>query len=350
MSTSGQTGSLDKIKNIVIVLQENHTFDNYFGTYPGVEGINGKTICLPQSPNKTQNCIAPFHDSNLTPVDMNHNWKSAHSDYNNGKMDGFVYSEGNQETMGYYDRSNIPRYWAIADNYVLCDHYFTSVMSESAPNHLFLVAGSNGGIIDDNVPKPLNLPTVFEQLDQKRVSWKVYGFTKWYESFSYVQNNPTVRKNFSSSPNAFAQDLQNQNLAEVSWIVGAAGGSEHPPENIQTGQNSIADGIVNAIGSNASLWNSAAIFVTWDDYGGFYDHVSPPQIDQFGYGFRVPCLIISPFSRKGYIDKTTYDHASILKFIESRFLLSSMSTRDQSATAPIAAFDFSSAPRSFVSV
>lgn len=334
-----------KIQNIVIVLQENHTFDNYFGTYPGAEGIIGKNICLPEKPSSS-NCVSPFHDTNLTPVDMNHNWTSAHMDYNGGKMDGFVYSEGSSETLGYYDRVDIPRYWSAADNYVLCDRYFTSAMSESAPNHLFLVAGTCGGIIDDNVPKTIKFPPIFEQLDQNEITWKVYGFTNWYKSFAYVENNPKVQNNFSSS---FIQDLKAGNLPQVSWIIGAPGGDEHPPANIGLGENSVAKDVINAIGASP-IWKSVAIFVTWDDFGGFYDHVAPPQVDQFGYGFRVPCLVISPYSKQGYVDSTTNDHTSILKFVEKRFTLNSLSTRDRAANDFSEAFDFSASQRNFVPI
>ncbi|MHB8566813.1 MAG: phospholipase C [Nitrososphaerales archaeon] len=337
------------IKNIVIILQENHTFDNYFGTYPGAEGVTGKNLCLPQtSSDATTNCVSPFHDLNLEPVNMNHNWNTAHASFNNGKMDGFIYSERNKETMGYYDRRDISHYWNAAGNYVLCDHYFTSVMSESAPNHLYLVAATSGGIKDDNVPSTLNFPPIFQQLDQKGISWKVYGFTQWYESFEYVQGTPATKNNFAAAT-VFTKDLSSKKLPQVSWIIGAPGGDEHPPANIQAGENSVANDIVNAIGSSL-YWNSSAIFVTWDDYGGFYDHVAPPQIDQFGYGFRVPCLIISPYSKPGFIDSTVNDHTSILRFLEDNFGLASLSTRDSTANNLGEAFDYSKAARAFVSI
>lgn len=332
------------IENIVVVLQENHTFDNYFGSYPGADGTAGKAICIPDAPGSS-NCISPFHDSSLTPVDMNHNWKSARSDYDAGMMDGFVYSEGNRETMGYYDSGDLPRYWKAAGQYVLCDRYFTSVMSESAPNHLYLVAGTSGGLVDDRVPRTLEFPPVFEQLDAKGVSWKVYGFTKWYESFKYIQGLPSRSSHFAQAAE-FVQDVETGTLAQVSWMIGAPGGDEHPPKNIQAGQNSVADDIVNAVGSS-KYWDLAAIFVTWDDYGGFYDHVAPPQVDKMGYGFRVPCLVISPYARLGLVDSTVYDHTSILKFIEDRYDLKPLSSRDAAADNMAAAFDFTQAPRKF---
>lgn len=347
MAKYNQSSNID---HIVIVLQENHTFDNYFGAYPKAEGILDKNTCLPRSQGSLPNmCVSPYHDTNLTPVDMNHNWNSAHADYHSGKMDGFVYSEGNDETMGYYERSDLTHYYSAADNYVLCDKYFTSVMSESAPNHLYLVAGTSGGIKDDNVPLPLSITPIFQQLDQKGISWKVYGFTQWYRSFSYVHNNPSISQNNFAGAHSFGIDLKKQLLPQVSWIIGAPGGDEHPPKNIQTGETSVADDIVNPLGSSP-YWNSVAIFVTWDDYGGFYDHVAPPQVDQYGYGFRVPCLVISPYSKPGFISNRINDHTSILKFVENSYGLLPLSTRDAKANDMSEAFDYANPARPFIPI
>lgn len=338
---------LGMVKNIVIVLQENHTFDNYFGTFPGAEGTLGKPICLPDSPGSAK-CVSPFHDPSLTPVDMNHNWNAAHNDYDGGMMDGFVYSEGSAETMGFYGEADLPHYWRAARQYVLCDRYFTSVMSESAPNHLYLVAGTSGGLRDDRVPRTLKFPPIFEQLDASSISWKVYGFTKWYESFEYVQKTPSAQANFAQA-GQFASDIEGGNLSDVSWIVGAPGGDEHPPKNIQQGQDSVANDIINKLGASP-YWDSAAVFVTWDDYGGFFDHVPPPQVDEFGYGFRVPCLVVSPYAKAGFIDSTVNDHTSILRFVEDRYGLAPLGTRDAAANNMSEAFDFAQAPRPFQAV
>jgi phospholipase C len=333
------------IQKIVIVFQENHTFDNYFGSYPGADGTAGKAYCLPESPGSST-CVSPYHDSSLTPVDMNHNWKSAHADYDSGKMDGFVYSEGNQETMGYYDGQDLSRYWKAAGSYVLCDRFFTSVMSESAPNHLYLVAGTARGLLDDNVPKTLNFPPIFQQLDRASISWKVYSDTStWYQSFAYVQGSPSAKANFKTA-SSFAADVKAGALSSISWVIGAPGGDEHPPANIQAGESSVADDVVNAVGQSG-YWPSSAVFVTWDCYGGYFDHVPPPQVDQYGYGFRVPCLVVSPYAKAGSIDHTVNDHTSILKFVETRFGLSPLSTRDAAANSLSEAFDFTQVPRQF---
>ncbi len=333
------------IGNIIIVLQENHTFDNYFGTYPGVDGTAGKSILLPSAPGAPPS-VAPAHSPTLTPADLNHNWNSAHADFDRGRMDGFVYSEGSAGTMAYFDGSDIPRYWALARRYVLCDRYFTSVMTESAPNHLYLVAATCGGLRNDNVPPTLPFPPVFEALDRAGVSWNVYGFTKWYARFSYIQGSAAARARLKTG-SAFSSDLAAGALPDVTWIIGAPGGDEHPPANVRSGQDSVVDTIVNAIGASP-YWGSVAIFLTWDCYGGFYDHVPPPQVDPMGYGFRVPCLVVSPFARAGFVDHTTYDHTSILRFIEDRFGVSPLSARDAAANNMAGAFDVSAPPRPFV--
>jgi phospholipase C len=340
--TSGGVSSL--ISKIVVVLQENHTLDNYFGTYPGADGTLGKTIRLPVAKGGPPTAV-PTHSATLTPADLTHTWASAHADYDAGKMDGFVYSEGSQATLSYFDRSDIPRYWALASSYALCDQYFSSVMTESAPNHLYLVAGQCGGIRDDRVPATLSFPPIFAQLDAHSISWKVYSNKTWYTNFEYVQQTPSAKARFIPAAQ-FASDVSSGSLPDVSWIVGAGGGDEHPPANVQTGQNGVIDGIVNALGQSP-YWPSVALFLTWDCYGGFYDHVPPPQVDAFGYGFRVPCIVVSPYSRQGFVDSTTNDHTSILKFVETQYGLQPLSTRDAQAGDLTEAFDFTSPARAF---
>jgi phospholipase C len=332
------------IDHVVIVLQENHTFDNYFGTYPGADGLTGKTICLPNAPGSSQR-TSPFHSPTRTPADMDHGPTAARADFDGGAMAGFVYTEATPATMSYFDSSDLPRYWAIAKQYVLCDQYFTSVMSESAPNHLFLVAGTAGGLKDDRVPNRLPFPPIFQQLDALGVSWGVYGFSRWFESFDYVQRTPSAKAKFAPA-RRFSADVAGGSLPSVAWVIGAPGGSEHPPQDVQVGQNSVVDDILNPLGRSA-YWPRLAAFVTWDDYGGWYDHVAPLQVDADGYGFRVPCLIVSPYARSGFIDHALNDHTSLLRFVEKRFGATPLSKRDAAANDLSEAFDFSQAARAY---
>ncbi|MCI4345048.1 MAG: hypothetical protein L3J87_05435, partial [Thermoplasmata archaeon] len=144
----------------------------------------------------------------------------------------------------------------------------------------------------------------------------------------------------------FAKDLAAGTLPQVAWVVGAPGGTEHPPQDFQKGQNSVVDDIINPLGASP-LWPSAAIFVTWDDFGGWYDHVAPPQVDAMGYGFRVPCLVVSPYARPGLVDHVVNDHTSILRFVENRFGIAPLSTRDAAANDLREAFDFTQPARPF---
>ncbi|MCI4330833.1 MAG: hypothetical protein L3K19_03165 [Thermoplasmata archaeon] len=337
------------ISSIVIVFQENHTYDNYFGTYPRGDGTSGKPIALPAVPGGPPS-VTPFHASNPPSSDLNHSWPTAHADYDGGKMDGFVYAERTSETMGVYYGSDIPRYFAAADEYVLCDRYFSSVMSQSAPNHLHLLAGTAGGLLDNHVPATLPFPPIFEQLDAKNVSWGLYSdYTNWYTSFDYVQRNAPARARIRSAAQ-FEKDLAGGSLPQVSWIMGAGhNATEHPTEDITVGETLVADQIVNPIG-RSGYWKGVAIFITWDDYGGRYDHVAPPVVDQWGYGFRVPCLVVSPYARPAFIDSTVHDHTSILRFVENQYGLTPLSTRDRNADDMTSAFDFTVPGRPFVPI
>jgi phospholipase C len=337
------------LSKIVIVFQENHTFDNYFGMYPRGDGILGKKFLLPATPG-APGTVGPLHAENPPSGDLNHSWAAAHGDYDSGRMDGFVYSEGTVESMGYYDHSDILRYWKAADQYVLCDRYFSSVMSQSAPNHLHLLAGTAGGLTDNRVPAQLPFPPIFQSLDAARIPWGLYSdYANWYTSFQYVQDNPSARARIQPA-SQFGKDLAAGKLPDVTWIMGMGhNADEHPAEDIRVGMNAVADTVVNGIGASP-LWGGVAIFITWDDYGGRFDHVPPPQVDPWGYGFRVPCLVISPYARTGVIDSTLLDHTSLLRFVENQYGLAPLSARDSAANDLSSAFDFGSRARPFAPI
>ncbi len=294
--------------------------------------------------------MTPFHAHIPPSGDLNHSWDTAHADYDSGKMDAFVYSERTTDTMGLYYESDIPRYWKAAQEYVLCDRYFSSVMSQSAPNHLHLLAGTAGGLTNNKVPSTLTFPPIFQQLDAKKISWGLYSdFTSWYTSFQYVQQSPSARARIHGS-GRFQKDLASGTLPDVTWIMGMGhNATEHPREDVRIGMNAVADTVVNPLG-HSRYWSETAIFVTWDDYGGYFDHVAPPQVDAWGYGFRVPCLVIGPYTRPGSIDSTEHDHTSILRFVENRFGLTPLGPRDKRAKDMSSAFDFKAVARSFTPI
>jgi len=350
------------IKHIVVIVEENHTFDNYFGTFPGANGIAAAT---PQPSTAAPNAqlVEPFMvDSTTIPHDLSHTWSSAHQAYDGGKMDGFVIASNSNLSMGYFDPLLVQSYWDYASQFVLLDNFFTSVMGPSLPNHLYLIAGQSGGltsnasagVLDFNSSSVYNntfyFKTIMDELDANLVSWKYYAgsyssLNNWnpLPAFASFQGNQTRLRNLAP-PQQFLTDVADHNLASVVWIMpGTDQSSEHPPYDISIGEKNTVS-IINALMAS-EYWNSTAVFLTWDDWGGWYDHVQPPQVDQFGYGFRVPCLIISPYARQGYIDHTQGDFTSILKFIESVHSLQPLAARDSSASNLMEAFDFSQSPR-----
>ncbi len=338
------------VSHVVIIFQENHSFDNYFGTYPGVDGATqGNALPIAPGSNVT---VAPFHLSNISTSSLDHDSVTARSAYDNGKMDGFIYAEGSNLTMGYYDYREIPYYWDYASKFVLFDNYFSSMMGPSVPNLLYLFSGQSGGITDDSEAN-LNWTLIMNELDRHDVTWKFYcdGLSgcSYSGQWNPLPSGPTLQTNASWMKNTatndqFLSDVANGTLASVVWVLAEETQSEHPPADITVGEHYVTN-LINGI-MESKYWDSTAIFLTWDDYGGWYDHVPPPQVDSFGLGFRVPCLIISPYAKEGFIDHTFSEHSSILKFIETVYTLPSLTDRDAAANSLLDAFDFSKPPRS----
>jgi phospholipase C len=356
------------IKHVFVIMQENHTFDNYFGTYPGVDGLT-PGLSVPVIPGvKAGQVAVPYHLRALRTQDLDHSEVSARIAFNSGQMNGFVAAQQDRNlpgslALGYYDGTDLPFYWDLAKNYVLADHFFSSAMGGSLANHQYWVAGKDSGLGDSIPAKGIQLTTIFDRLENAGFSWKFY--VKNYDStlnFRHIDpSNPRDSEvawvplltipSVVDDPSKMAriQDLGNlyHDLADgtapsVSYII-QGGTSEHPPGHVGNGQSATV-GIISSI-MRSPAWKDSAIVLTWDDWGGWYDHVVPPQVDGDGYGFRVPALIISPYAKKGYILDQTADFTSILKFIERLHGLAPLTTRDEAATDLMAAFDFEQAPR-----
>jgi len=263
-------------------------------------------------------------------------------------MDGFVYTAASATTMGYFDYHQIPYYWDYASQYVLMDNYFSSVQGPSLPNHLYLIAGQAGGIVTNDRSATLRFPSIFDELQTSGVSWRYYA--QLYASgwnplpvFKSFVKNVSLTKGIGDT-STFPSDIVGGKLPSVSWVMPQDEKvSEHSPQNVTAGQDWVV-GLVDQI-MRSQYWRSTAVFITWDDYGGWYDHVPPPQVDKYGYGFRVPCLVISPYAKRGFIDPTLADHSSILKFIETLFNLQPLAARDAAASNLMEAFDFSQKAR-----
>jgi phospholipase C len=384
---------IHKIKHVIVIMQENRSFDNYFGTYPGADGIamsNGvPAVCMP---NPKGPCQRPYHDT----ADVNgggpHGYGNFLADLDGGRMDGFIRQRDSgkgrsqchviddpachvgakPDVMGYHTAAEIPNYWAYAKNFVLADHMFEPVKSWSLPAHLYLVSGWSARCKDSNpmscvndiigpygvrrfssaVQTELSTGTTSIDLAWTDITWLLHmRHVSWAY---YIQNgtqpdcaddsdltcapvkqsartpgiwNPLplfgdVREDHQlgnvKGLNAYLSAARAGTLPSVSWITPSQSDSEHPPGSVHQGQAYVT-ALINAAMKSPD-WDSTAIFLSWDDWGGFYDNVIPPRVDKNGYGFRVPAIIISPYAKRGYIDHQVLSSDAYLKFIEDDFL------------------------------
>ena len=442
--TSAQPpAAIHKIRHVVIIMQENRSFDSYFGTYPGADGIPAKngqfTVCVPDP--RTHGCDRPYHDPSLVNGGAGHNEQDAITDIDHGAMDGFVKSaeagvsrgcsatnpptpvcltSGLPDVMGYHDAREIPNYWKYAEDFTLDDHMFEPVASWSLPSHLFLVSGWSAHCTSTNPDSCTNdpaqsaasrVPAAFlscltshgirprsllrtsglsaaqraavvaclavltpaqrqqllaesggggegEQLGlyswtdltyllhKNHVSWAYYvqaGIQPdcddnpdqtaagcapvaqgagtpsiWNPLPAFTDVKHDGQLGDITNLSAFYTAAERGTLPAVSWIAPTQANSDHPPASIATGQAYVTN-LINTIMKGPD-WDSTAIFLAWDDWGGFYDNVVPPAIDANGYGLRVPALVISPYARTGYIDHQTLSFDAYNKFIEDDFL------------------------------
>ena len=396
--SGGATGSyvvssgIHKIKHVIVIEQENRSFDSYFGTYPGADGIpmdsGTPTVCVPIP---SGGCQKPYHDV----VDVNgggpHGERNARLDVNNGAMDGFISQATNAkkgcglnvndpecsnsaepDVMGYHTAAEIPNYWTYANDFALDDHMFEPVKSWSLPDHLYLVSGWSAKCSNpapssckNQIQGPYTPAQMQQYVDQaidtgtaditnawtditwllynQHVPWAYYvqtgdqpdcdddsavtcppvsqsyltpGIWNPLPTFEDVQKDHQLR-NIQPLDNYFAA-AKAGTLPDVMWITPSQADSEHPPASVHQGQAYVT-AIINAAMKSPD-WDSTAIFLQWDDWGGFYDHVVPPPVDQNGYGLRVPALVISPYAKQGYVDHQTLSSDAYLKFIEDDFL------------------------------
>ncbi len=358
------------IRHLVVLMQENHTFDNYFGTYPGADGIPADTKMPVDLKDAAAGFVIPYHIGNSSISDLSHSSSTFEEQYNQGAMNGFVSSlnrrkQDGRVSMGYYDGSDLPFYWNLADQFVLFDRFFSSARSGSFANHYFWVTGTAPPA--ETVRKPgepfVEPTTIFDLLEERGISWKFY-VQNYDPSITYLDLGSNGNRasqvvwvpllnfgRFLGDPkyashivdlSEYYQDLKQGSLPAVAYIA-PSGASEHPPGSLATGQHFVKTLIQELMRSDA--WDSSAFLLLYDDWGGWYDHVKPPQVDAYGYGFRVPGLLVSPYARRGFIDHTTLDFTSVLKFIEENWNLPSLAERDAKANSFASAFDFSQKPR-----
>jgi phospholipase C len=382
--------SQNPIKHVVVLMQENRTFDNYFWTYPGQVGYD-PNLCMPLDPAKADSgCMKPSPATTAALIgDLPHDWSSTNAAYANGSMNGFLSSaHDNPAVMAYYDNSSLPNLWAYAKHYVLADRFFTSAKSYSQPNHWYMIAGTSPQVslfqgmtqekkacydqatkqltmsTCDYINEAQGIKTMSDELTSYGISWKYYdqpipkgatlagaiaGTCRGCNPWAYW--NPLDAKNSSYTDPTYGNnlvarerffwDVGNGTLPQVSWIIPSGGLSDHPPANVTLGMWWITD-VVNTV-MKSNYWQNTAIFVLWDDYGGFFDTVAPPPVDGYGLSFRTPALIISAYAKAGYLDHTIYGFESTLKFIEWSFGVPPLGARDSAVSAlrnPMDAFDF----------
>ncbi|MGH9433592.1 MAG: phospholipase C, partial [Terriglobia bacterium] len=362
-SPAHRAGDITVIQHVIFIIKENRSFDNYFGQYPGADGATSGTISTGQ--------VIPLRHTPDQVADIAHEWDAALTAMDGGKMDQFdLIPAGNinGEYLAYSQltQADIPNYYTYAQRFVLADEMFSSLHGDSFPNHLYTIAAQSGSVIDQKlgVPKSSNwgcdaqptfvvqtldevtgvlsdvfpcfdFQTLADNLDAAGVSWKYYappeGATGYeystYDTINHIRNTSLWAEHVVPDTQ-FAIDAASGNLPAVSWLVTGAN-NEHPPYSTCQGENWTVQQLNTLM--QGPDWNTSAVFLTWDDFGGFYDHVAPPPVDIYGLGPRVPLLIISPYARAGYISHTQYEFSSVLKFIEERFNVPSLTARDANA-------------------
>jgi phospholipase C len=350
------------IKHVVVIMQENRSFDNLFYGFPGADSATSGMN------NGTSIPLQPIH---LGPVqDLDHTHKGWWADWDGGKMDNFIHGQDLKtpnEPYSYVPQSDIQPYWTLAQNYTLGDRMFQSNTGPSFVAHEYMIAGQSDDA-DENPtdayawgcdstpgttvallgPNGTDLPgpfpcfdfqTMADLLDAKGISWRYYATGSSATAPGYVWSAFDAIKhirygsdwtNYVISPDTqVLTDIKNGNLAQVTWITPMGPYADHPGETGTEGPDWVAS-ITNAIGAS-QFWDSTVIFISWDDWGGFYDHVPPPQVDNMGLGFRVPVIVVSPYAKQGYVSHVTHEASGFLKFIEENYNLPSLGTRDVNA-------------------
>lgn len=380
-------GTLADVQHVVIFMQENRSFDHYFGALRGVRGFGDPTAVpnvfkqpsgsgtrLPWRMNTTTT-------SGQCAADLDHSFTGLHAVWNNGKHDQWVNRMGSA-TMGYYNRQDLAFYYALADAFTICDNNFCSVMGPTNPNRLYLWTGHSNGVIDNSVPSGgFTWTTYAERLQAAGITWKVYqepnnyddNALAWFKNFRQAQpGNPLYDRGMVKVPDmvaAFGNDIANGTLPQVSWVVAADFLSEHPAWPPGKGQNLCAR-LLQKLAANPAVWAKTVFILNYDENDGFFDHMPPPAPPQsstwglstvattgefsgttpLGMGHRVPQIIVSPWTRGGYVCSELFDISSVIRFLEQRFGVQEPNItpwRRAVAGNLLSAFNFGSADTAF---
>jgi len=356
--------TMPQVEHVIIYMQENHSYDNYFGMLGRGDGFTLGPGGVPNNtnPDLQDQPVSVFPiQGTCDPNDgAGQSWNSSHIEWNNGANDGFIRAaNGATGSMGYWDGSTIPFYYGLANTFVLCDRWFASVLGQTFPNRRYLQAATSVGIVSTNVQEVVATPVapngvIWERLDAHGISWADYAvdladialFPGW--SSSHGDKVKTF--------NDFLLDCANGTLPQVSIISPGDQKWSEEDADVQNGE-AYSSSLINAV-LHSPAWSKTVLFFTYDEHGGYYDHVPPPPAvapddilpritvppDQPGafdrYGFRVPSVVVSPFAKKGYVSSVVHDHTSILKFIETKFNLGALTYRDANADDLLDTLDF----------
>ena len=373
-AATGTTGTISDVKHVVVLMQENRSFDHYFGTLQGVRGFadrsaiavaggysvfnqaNGSGRQYPWQLSATDTWYFGTSGETLAQCDgsLDHGWATQHSAWNNGKMDSWVAAKDSVRTMGYLNRSDIPFHYGLADAYTICDAYHSSIISATGPNRTYLWSGmidpnatAGGPAYDGGSESGLSWQTYAETLQNAGVSWKVYqnagdnfgdNALAYFNQFANASTSSTLYQRgmgsvpgSGSTPDDIAAAIKADALAgtlpQVSWVVADQGHSEHPDAPPGDGAYFVNE-VIQALAADSDTFNSTVLFLNYDENDGFFDHVPPPVAPagtagefydgtNIGLGFRVPMVVVSPWSRGGWVDSQVYDHTSVIRFLET---------------------------------
>lgn len=351
-------------EHVVVLMQENRSFDHYFLKLPEY-GVTDVDVATEQHFNvdpTTNEKVYMFHETRMCVVDVAHDWEPVHQQWNLGKMDGFVSTNnpGGARAMGYYDQNDFPFYYWMAKTFSISDRFFSSALGPTWPNRFFFYGGTAWGNTKTESVDPVadpaykTEPKITDLVKTAGKTFKVYR----YGLASFMLIFGLTAENLGVQYSQFKLDVQNDALPSLVLIDPSFSGSsqndEHPPSNPQFGQQFVKD-VYDTLTSNPAVWKKTVFFVIYDEHGGFYDHVPPPQACQpdnyapykydFGrLGIRMPVLVASPYVKAGYVSHFVTDLTSVTRFIENRFDLPALTDRDANAWPMLDMFDFQNPP------
>jgi phospholipase C len=318
------------IRHVVVSCQENRSFDHYFGfaRFAGAQGVPAGYT----QPDGHGGTVAPFHFTELSTPDVGHSWSAMHATWDGGAMDGF-YTTNGIDCMGYYTAAELRFYYSLFADFTLCANYCCSVMGPTWPNRFYLASGTSGGITTNGVwgYGVLDWPCILDLLELGGISWKVYNIggrdnvpagdsDNVYVFFKRFAHDPRTR----ATEKQYFDDAARGRLPNVSFLIPSFTRQidEHPPADVSVGMG-YQQRLITAL-MDSALWDSSAFILTYDESGGYFDHVAPPQLDAYGLGPRVPTWVVSPWAKPAHLETRLYEHSSVLRFIERTFGLPSL--------------------------